>query len=488
MGTAVIVNRALVGGAALALITIFLTVIFGRVWCGWLCPLGTFLEWISPKRPRFNNKQGQQHKSKEISNGWRTVKYVLLLVIVCAAFFGNQTLLFLDPITLIYRTFASAIWPAVAAAEFHVEEYLYQYSFLWNVLDVWHNTVITPLFHGIRPVFASAWIIAAIFGVVVGLNWIAERFWCRYLCPLGGLLGAISKLSFVRRIVGEGCTECNLCSPVCPTGTIDANRGYCSDPAECTVCYDCIVACKREDVAFRRQLPAWKPAEKQDYDLNRRQALLAFGIAVAGVALAGVETISHREPPVWIRPPGARLTDFDALCQRCGACVRICPTQGLQPMLFEGGWQNFMTPQLVSRLGYCSYPCNACGQVCPSAAIPRLNVEDKQRQVIGLARVDKNRCLPWAYDTPCIVCEEACPLPEKAILLEDVQENNSVLQRPYVVKERCIGCGICEYQCPMGGESAIRVFTMTEAGRQLSDYVKEDIAWERDSAQVIDFI
>jgi len=465
MGTAVIVNRAVVGGVALALIIILLTLVFGRVWCGWLCPLGTLLEWITPMRPPSQKKHERQPSSKELPNGWRTVKYIVLLIIVIAAFFGNQTLLFLDPITLIYRTFSSAIWPAIAAGEFHLEGFLYQYSMLWNVLDVWHNTVITPLFHGNRPVFSNAWVIALIFGVIVGLNWFAERFWCRYLCPLGGLLGAFSKFSFVRRDVGDKCTECGLCNPVCPTGTIDPNRGYRSDPAECTVCYDCIVACKREDVAFRLQLPAWKPAEKQDYDLSRRQALLAFGITAAGVALAGVETISRREPSVWIRPPGARLTDFDALCQRCGACVRVCPTQGLQPMLFEGGWQNFMTPQLVPRLGYCSFPCNACGQVCPSGAIPRLNVEDKQSQIIGLARVDKDRCLPWAYDTPCIVCEEACPLPEKAILLEDVQENGGVLQRPYVVKERCIGCGICEYQCPMGGESAIRVFMMTEAGR-----------------------
>ncbi len=466
MGTAVIVNRALVGGAALALLTLFLTLGFGRVWCGWICPLGTVLEWVTPNRPH-TLKAIQQRPGRIVPDSWRAVKYVLLLAIAFAAILGNQTLLFLDPLTVFYRTLSSAIWPGLTSAVFSLEGFLYQFSFLWNILDVGHRLVVAPLFGSIRPVFTSAWIITLIFIAIVGLNWVAERFWCRYLCPLGGLLGAVSKLAFVRRSVGEGCTTCGLCSPACPTGTIDAQRGYRSDPAECTVCYDCIVACKREDVSFRLNTPVWKPAEVQEYDLSRRQALWTLGLTAVGVALAGVETITLREPPIWIRPPGGRLTNFDSLCQRCGACVRACPTQGLQPMLFEGGWQNLLTPQLTPRLGYCSYPCNACGLVCPSGAIPRLSLEEKQQVPIGLARVDKNRCLPWAYDTPCIVCEEACPLPEKAILLNDVQENGTTLRRPYVVKERCIGCGICEYQCPMGGEAAIRVYAVTEAGKQI---------------------
>jgi ferredoxin len=143
--------------------------------------------------------------------------------------------------------------------------------------------------------------------------------------------------------------------------------------------------------------------------------------------------------------------------------VRVCPTQGLQPSLFEGGVQNLLTPRLVPRLGYCSFPCNACGQVCPTGAIPPLALEDKQQTSIGLARVDRDRCLPWAYATPCIVCEEACPVADKAIKLEeaegvDLQGEPVLLQRPYVVRELCIGCGVCEYQCPQGGEAAVRVY------------------------------
>lgn len=149
-------------------------------------------------------------------------------------------------------------------------------------------------------------------------------------------------------------------------------------------------------------------------------------------------------------------------CVRCGQCVRVCPTGGLHPALTRAGIEGLWTPVLIPRLGYCDYSCNACGESCPVNAIPTLSLEEKRVQVIGQAIIDQDRCIPWAEEQDCIVCEEMCPLPEKAIVLETVEVNRVngdivTVQRPEVLEDQCIGCGICEYKCPVEGEAAIRV-------------------------------
>lgn len=167
--------------------------------------------------------------------------------------------------------------------------------------------------------------------------------------------------------------------------------------------------------------------------------------------------------PRLIRPPGVDDEgEFLSKCIRCSECIHICPTAGLQPVLFEGGLGGLWTPLLVPRLGPCDYSCTACSQACPSGAIPLLDLEAKRQSVIGLAVIYRNRCLPWAFDTHCIVCEEMCPIPDKAIRLEEVSviDDSGVeiyLQQPSVLRDLCIGCGICEYHCPMEAQAAVQV-------------------------------
>jgi MauM/NapG family ferredoxin protein len=460
--TAMLAGRVIKAGLLYSLITIAAAVLFGRVWCGWVCPFGSLLEWLSPKSAKGN-----------VTDIWRVVKFLLFFILIFAAILGNQSAAFLDPISMLTRTMTTVLWPGLRFLVYGLEGFLYRFEFLWPVLDVVNGKVLLPLFQGIESVFIASLPVFLFFAVVIALNRIAERFWCRYLCPLGGFLGLVSRIAVIRREVTADCISCDRCNKVCPTGTIDASKAYASDPAECTVCYDCVVECPVNAITFKSHSPFWKHAQMQEYDPQRRQVILAAAGALGAVALAGIEPIRRRDPARLIRPPGATLTDFTAVCMRCGECVRVCPTQGLQPSLIEGGWQNLFTPHLVPRLGYCSYSCDACIRTCPTGAIPPISKEVKQKTPIGLATINTDRCLPWAYETLCSVCEEMCPLPEKAIILEEVKikpkgKQPTTIFRPHVLRELCIGCGVCEYHCPVGGEAAIQVQTLPSTNTFIS--------------------
>jgi polyferredoxin len=448
-------SRVFLASSALALIVLILSLVFGRAWCGWLCPLGTVLDIFSLKRWR-----GKRPAPPE---AWRGVKYALLLMILVAALFSNLTLLVLDPLTLLFRTLTVSIWPALDRVVRNIEVMVYKIPFLSGPVASFDGAVRPTILSSEPAFYRDTVLFALIFVGVILLNIFAQRFWCRYLCPLGGLLGLVSKAAIFRRQVGEECRGCVLCTQVCPTGTIDPHREYASDPSECTLCMECLETCPRSTVAFK---PGISLAKWREYDPNRRQALVAIGSAVAGLALFRSNALAKRQTPHWIQPPGGRENDLLIRCVRCAECVRVCPTSGLQPAVMEAGWEGIWTPVLVPRLGYCDYSCNACGQVCPVQAIPPLTLEEKRQQVIGSAYIDQNRCLAWSDHQPCIVCEEMCPLPKKAIYLEesqalDMKGNLITLQLPQVDRKHCIGCGICEYKCPVTGEAAIRVYVPT---------------------------
>ena len=458
LGT-MLASRAWIPRLALALATLGLTLVLGRVWCGWLCPLGTLLEWV-----RFP-ETGFFPKTRFL--GWRRVKNVLLLVILAAALFGNLTLLVFDPLTVFTRTMTTAVLPTLNYVVTAVEHALYPTGFLRPAIGGIEALLRGPLLPVIQPVFAMNALIALLFFAILALNALADRFWCRYLCPLGALLGLVSKVSFLRPVIRPACNRCGQCVGACRVDAIDTRQNYEIVPSECTVCLDCLAACPESGVGFRWH---WRPAPAREtgvltrYDLTRRQVLAGLAAGAVGVAILRTGIRTRQPHALLVRPPGvADEQEFLAHCLRCSQCMKVCPTSGLQPVLFEAGLEGLWTPRLVPRLGQCDYGCNACGQVCPSGAIPPLDLDTKRQAVLGMAVVDRNRCLPWASGVPCIVCEEMCPTPQKAIRLEeatttDGQGDPVVVQRPYVLLDLCIGCGICEYQCPMGGKAAIRVY------------------------------
>jgi ferredoxin len=226
------------------------------------------------------------------------------------------------------------------------------------------------------------------------------------------------------------------------------------------MCLECLPTCPRSSIAVD---PRFTPAPWLPYNPGRRAFFGSFAAAVAGVALLRSDIFARRDSARLIRPPGAAENDLLSKCVRCGECVRVCPTSAVQPAASEAGLEGLWTPVLLTRLGYCDYACNACGQACPVQAIPPLTLEEKRTKVMGQAYIDTTRCIAWADHRDCIVCEEMCPIPDKAIQLKEtrvelVDGSSVTVKLPHVLRDRCLGCGICEYKCPLNGPAGIQVF------------------------------
>jgi len=450
---AMLAGRQWIAPLALGMLTIVSVLALGRAWCGWLCPLGTLLDWT---RLRPAHKE-----QRDLPTAWRKTKYFLLFAIIIAAVFGNLTLLVLDPLSLLFRTISSVVLPGVGGLINATETTLYNVAWLQVPVERFDEVILDSPLSLEQPFYLPNLAPALFFVGVLSLNVVRPRFWCRYLCPLGALLGLIAKVSWLRhRVDQEACTSCNRCVHVCHTDAISPESSYNAEPVECTLCLDCVVACPSGAVGFDSgggRLAPWGR-----YDPSRRQALASLGIAAAGIAFLRVPFVSNKANPGFVQPPGAMNNNMLSRCIRCGECVKVCPTGALQPSYVRAGLEGFWSPVMAMRLGYCDYSCNACGEVCPTGAIPALSLEDKRRTVIGAAHIDENRCIPFAEGYECIVCEEMCPVPRKAIELRKEEVTNllgerSIVRQPYVVRDLCIGCGICEYQCPVDGRAAIVV-------------------------------
>jgi MauM/NapG family ferredoxin protein len=430
-------------GLAIALAVVALTVLFGRAFCGWVCPVGTLLHVASWLTRRM--RRGPYHHV----NRWRPhfrVKYLLLVAFLVAALAGTLSIGLLDPISLATRSFGSALLPALSAA---------------------------TAAEGQRPrTFAGAWLTGALFlGLLAANRWVA-RWWCRALCPLGALLGLGARAAVFRiHVDRDRCNDCHRCAQDCQ----GADEPFSSHRvSECHVCLNCVAVCPEDAIAFRAFAPTAAP--EGGVDLPRRQLV---GAALAGAALLPLLRASSAEAsPEAIRPPGALPeNEFLSRCIRCGACVNACPTSALQPSIAAAGLEGLYTPVLVPRRGWCEPSCTRCGQVCPTGAIAPLTAEAKgwsrsgtdagaPRVKIGTAFFDWGRCLPWAMATPCVVCQEVCPTSPKAVFLEPadaVRADGRVVrvQRPRLDPDLCIGCGLCEAKCPVASPAAIRV---TRAG------------------------
>ena len=394
---------------------------------------------------------------------------ITIRLALIAAILGLNLTGLLDPISLLFRSVALAILPGLGAGIRSIFEALAASDIkILNLLSYGAEILVAPVFGYNQQAYQTAWFIGLIFLVILFLNRIRPRFWCRTLCPLGALLGICSRLSILRLEQDAGkCTQCELCTKHCQ-GAASPRPGLDWETAECLACFNCFNICPEDALKFRLK---WRPKLTRKPDMGRRAVL---GGLVAGVSFPLLGRLDGQldkvSDPRLIRPPGALPEKaFLELCQRCGQCMKVCPTNVINPTLGEAGMAGFWTPQLIMTQGYCEYTCTLCGSVCPTGAISEISAKEKiERPIkIGSAYVDRGRCLPWSGNAPCIVCQEHCPTSPKAIyLINDVVSaaNGKKLkvQLPFVDLKRCVGCGICENKCPVRGLPAIRTISAGE--------------------------
>ena len=457
--------HAIPAGMLLALATLAVTVAFGRWFCGWICPFGTVHQFFSSLRSRA---EGGSHTR------WHRAKYYALAAFLGGALVGSNVVGWLDTFSFFFRSLATAVYPAVNYATVGLFTWLYDANPGVGGLRV--TAVSEPVYEFLRrhflalhqPHYFGGVLLGVLFIAVVALNFLRARFWCRHLCPLGALLGLAGKYPAVRLRRNAGaCNECGLCAAHCQGG---ANPGGPNPgewrPEECFYCFNCQSSCPSGALGFE----LGRPRKTAPLDLGRRQVMACGAAGVAGALLFHTHPLGNRRSfnPALVRPPGSLAeAEFLARCIRCGECMKICPTNAIHPAAGEAGLEGAWSPVLKMTVGYCEYECTLCSQVCPTGAIRPLDLAAKQAIRIGLATIDRNRCLPYANARPCIVCEEHCPTPKKAIWLEEVEAmgprgERVTLQQPHVDPDLCIGCGICTNKCVIQGDPAVVVSSVGE--------------------------
>ncbi len=439
-----------------AFIVVLLTLITGRGFCGWFCPLGSMIDiWnrLRPGKPTGNTTY------------FPTLSRFLLILLLAASLCGFGIAGYFDPFSILVRAMTQALYPVLNSVT--VGFFTFTYQQLPEILNEFTEPVYAFMQRTILPseqkffqqVYLSLAILVSVFLVE---HW-QRRFFCRNICPLGAMLGVLGKYGLlVPRSGDEACKACRICSKTCRMGAIDETRAI--DLASCNLCYECVEKCPRQIIQFSI---GRNPVRESRVFLERRKFISAALAGICLPALKPIETLALSPDPQLIRPPGAvPEKEFLSMCIRCGECLQVCIGNALQPTFLQAGIDGMFSPVLVARTGYCEFNCTLCGQVCPTGAIEQLRVEEKRQYKIGHAWFDRNRCLPYVKAISCMVCEEHCPTPEKAIRFKDLEVTSNdgdivKLKQPYIVDDLCIGCGICETKCPLPGKAAIYV---TSAG------------------------
>jgi Polyferredoxin len=454
---------------ALNLVTIavlvLLTIVFGRVYCSVICPLGVYQDGVSNLSTRRKGKKARFAYSKEK----KVLRYGVLMLFVIALIAGlNSLVALVAPYSAwgrIVQNLFAPFWQwgnnfLAAIAEKHE-------SYAFYSKEVWIKSLPTLIVAAVTLV------------VVTVLAWMNGRTWCNTICPVGTTLSFFSRFAMFRpSIDASKCKNCRLCEKKCKASCIDV-AAKTIDYSRCVSCFDCIDSCKFGSLKYRF---AWKSSksnssqtEASNADKGRRAFLVGSTVALTGLSLnaqsatdaaegvddkkrdGGFAEVLPKVSPertVPLTPFGSdSVKQFYTRCTACQLCVTVCPNDVLRP---SKSLEHFMQPEMSFDKGYCRPECVKCSEVCPAGAILKITPEEKTAIKIGTAHIDLSLCVPNTKDVECGNCARHCPVGAISMVRKNPDDKKSI-RIPAVNEERCIGCGACENLCPSRPLSAITV-------------------------------
>ncbi len=439
------------------LLILLITLVFGRLYCSSICPMGTLQDIIINVSRRFRKKTRRRFVYNP--NKKRILRYSVLAATLLFWIFGSLFLLnLLDPFSNFGKISVTLIQPVFS----QLNNVL---AFLLQRFDIY---AVSPMLPQALPWNVVA-VSVGVLGTIGVMSVMRGRFFCNSLCPVGSLLGLVSSRAVYRIVFDdEGCTLCRKCEFACKAECIDS-KNKTVDYSRCISCFNCFTACSNEGLRFENTLrkPAIDSETQSAGGYHKRSFLLTLAAGILSVPalnkIGRALPYEDNEPGMIpsgsqlpVTPPGSKSYDhFTSKCIACYLCVGACPTNVIVPSFFDHGLNGFMQPKLDYHKSFCNYDCVRCSEVCPTGAITELDVSSKHIEQIGVAKFLYESCVVTVDRTDCGACSEHCPT--KAVTM--VPYNG--LWLPEVKPDLCIGCGACEFACPTEPYKAIYVESNT---------------------------
>lgn len=419
------------------------TLLFGRIYCSSVCPLGVYQDIVNSISRKLRKKKRFKFRKAHTFLRW------LFVGITLAAFVAGFTFLvgFLDPYSAFSRMVVHLFKPIYMAGN--------------NLLETIFSSFNNHTFFAASVYLASAFSLVVALVTLLGVGVMAAingRDYCNTICPVGTVLGFFSNYALFKiRIDDSKCNSCGSCGRNCKASCIDT-KNHKIDYSRCINCFDCLEVCSTKAMSFRYGMSKTATPKvdksKRTFLMAMGGASLAAGHVMANNALPLAATSTNKaKRQVPISPPGSLShANFMQKCTSCHLCVTKCPEKIIKPSFTEYGLAGIMQPMLSFERGFCNYDCTVCSDVCPTGAILPLTKEAKHTTQTGIVHFIKENCIVVTDNNSCGACSEHCPTQAVSMV-----PYNDGLDIPFTQTDICVGCGGCEYVCPAAPHKAIYV-------------------------------